>query len=903
MDAKAIYNMLVQKINKFSFGGTSVPCQLRLTSDMAVPVAVGPSGHVLIAASPYGKGRIVVMAHEAYMEEPEFGQFLQNAVSWLQPQPDSWVGVRKLNLLTEHLSKKGFNVKSLAKFDGSVGVFCCDAYHDNEAAEMVEFLKGGGGLLIGGQAWHWSYSHKEQDLQSFPGNKITRVAGISFTAAYGEKGSFPVLQKIPLQPIFTPNCKDNGEALKILLDGLTQFDLQNSSVPSSLLVHGLLAFSIAQDETGEVFLAASHYGGGRVVVIPHEGYLDQPAMQTFILNVIHWLDAGRNQQILVNPEIKHLHKMLSIHNINSKVSNLNATAGVYCCSSYSDAQAEEIHCFVSEGGGLLMAGQAWWWSYNNPGQDPTAGYPGNRILNRFGISILQHTVEQKLYKAPSVDKALKCPHFRKELSEMISHVKDHRSLQDFKSSMSHFSRKCTSFLKMKAHYSPMYTGVLEELTSVVTGSSVLKVSPEFPVKSETEKLILHLADTIYELNPGQLTTSILRPYVSTPITTITIDGSNKGEESWRSTGLYVSPGTQVTICVPPGVSGKGLQVQIGCHTDDLSHLNELKRAPVATRRFPVKSERVNVSSLWGGLLYLIVPPKSQLGSLHIVVENAVKAPYFKLGLSTVSSWQSGGRSNPAPWAELEADSIILTVPSSDVRHLDDPTPLLTLWTSIMEGISKLAAGPSPFPRPERIVADVQISAGWMHSGYPVMLHLKSVREIAQVEYMRSEGMWGPIHELGHNQQRDMWEFPPHTTEATCNLWSVYIHETVLNIPRHKAHPALKPEARKVTIKQYVVSGANLKDWTTWTCLETYLQLQEGFGWEAFIQLFSDYKAMPHSEMKKEEKMNLWAEKFSQKVKKNLVPFFKAWGWPIEDQVAKKVSSLPSWDKNPMIGYL
>lgn len=48
-----------------------------------------------------------------------------------------------------------------------------------------------------------------------------------------------------------------------------------------------------------------------------------------------------------------------------------------------------------------------------------------------------------------------------------------------------------------------------------------------------------------------------------------------------------------------------------------------------------------------------------------------------------------------------------------------------------------------------------------------------------------EDLWGPIHELGHNQQRSCWEFPSHTTECTCNLWSVYVHEEVLGINRAK----------------------------------------------------------------------------------------------------------------------
>lgn len=87
-----------------------------------------------------------------------------------------------------------------------------------------------------------------------------------------------------------------------------------------------------------------------------------------------------------------------------------------------------------------------------------------------------------------------------------------------------------------------------------------------------------------------------------------------------------------------------------------------------------------------------------------------------------------------------------------------------------------------------------------------------------------KGPWGPIHELGHNQQRGAWEFPPHTTDATCNLWSVYVHETVLGISRDKAHPDLKPEARENRIKQYVKNGAKLEEWNVWTALETYLQV-------------------------------------------------------------------------------
>lgn len=39
----------------------------------------------------------------------------------------------------------------------------------------------------------------------------------------------------------------------------------------------------------------------------------------------------------------------------------------------------------------------------------------------------------------------------------------------------------------------------------------------------------------------------------------------------------------------------------------------------------------SITCLWGGLLYIIVPQNSKLGSVPITVKGAVRAPYYKLG--------------------------------------------------------------------------------------------------------------------------------------------------------------------------------------------------------------------------------------------------------------------------------
>ncbi len=54
-------------------------------------------------------------------------------------------------------------------------------------------------------------------------------------------------------------------------------------------------------------------------------------------------------------------------------------------------------------------------------------------------------------------------------------------------------------------------------------------------------------------------------------------------------------------------------------------------------------------------------------------------------------------------------------------------------------------------RPERMAHDVDISAGYMHSGYPVMTFLDVV-DSTLVFPMTGPGHWGHFHEFGHNHQ-------------------------------------------------------------------------------------------------------------------------------------------------------
>lgn len=77
------------------------------------------------------------------------------------------------------------------------------------------------------------------------------------------------------------------------------------------------------------------------------------------------------------------------------------------------------------------------------------------------------------------------------------------------------------------------------------------------------------------------------------------------------------------------------QIQVGCHTDNLTKARKLSRAPVVTHQCCMDRTTRSVSCLWGGLLYVIVPKGSKLGSISVTIKRAMPAPYYKLGEETM----------------------------------------------------------------------------------------------------------------------------------------------------------------------------------------------------------------------------------------------------------------------------
>ncbi|XP_042343171.1 TRPM8 channel-associated factor homolog isoform X2 [Plectropomus leopardus] len=828
------YKSLMKGLKELDFRSSSVPCDLVLTGDQAFPLAVNSEGQVLVAASQYGHGRIVVLAHETYLTT--FPALVENALTWLRGDGSDnlSVGVQEyVKAVADNLSKSSFQAKVVGAFSDKlgVGVYVTDAYSAGaNMKELVAFLKAGGGVLIGGQAWHWATQNpKANAFLQFPGNKVSGVAGIYFSTAYGGKEVLPVQPQIPSSLKTLRAGKDFKDDLKVLHQGISEFDFGGDISMCEALVHGPLAFPIGTTEDGRAFLAGSYYGKGRVVVIAHEYLLKVETLASLWTNAIDWLDQGRNGVVGVAPDVKLANKS----GLKFEKTKLKKDLSVFVCNIWSDDHAE-IQDFVAEGGGLLIGGQLWYWASTHWG-NPMTEHSGNKILKKMGLGLMPPKIYGGGSNKPLVpNQAVKnANHFRHRLQRFAGSVTQGDKLtKDEEENLKQLGIECAYFLKMEAHESYQYTHVLSVLTDIMKISGMPQVSEKNPVKTPKDHLLLSVGPEAYKVSPDRdaLLPYLIKDLPSLPLVNnqrIRVTVNTAGGEEWISTGLYLSPGMKTQITIPAMIVNKSWEIQISCQSDTLNH-DELKRAPRVVERFPVTRERMQLQNMWGGLIYLVAPPNTKVEGAEVIVQQAISAPYYKSGVTTTAEWSSL-RKAPAPWAEMEFDNIILTAPSDSVRDLERPEEVERLWNEIMKGVADLAAIPQKLPRKERIVADVQISYGLLHAGYPIMMYSKYASELFSVKDAKTVGIWGQLHELGHNQQRPAWEFGGHTGEATCNLWSVYLSEEVLGVDRAKAHSTVAPAARKNTIDKYVKEGRQLSKWEVWTALETYLQAPPATG--------------------------------------------------------------------------
>ncbi|MBL8061177.1 MAG: hypothetical protein JNK63_10745 [Chthonomonas sp.] len=628
------------------------------------------------------------------------------------------------------------------------------------------------------------------------------------------------------------------------------------------------------DKDGRVMVGAVETGAGRIIAIGHNGFLGSYKTGDsgkFLQQSVDWLAFGKASKVICSHG--ELAGILKGQSGWPDWKGGRGEVAVVDAHQVKPKDVPAIQSYVRGGGGLLIAATGWGWQQGSGlSMDQ---FEANKALAPFGIGFGDGFLEKD---AGGLDAT------RKAKPE---------SGGDF----------AMKVLNGAPGDGPLAVQTLTDIMGVLpandswlgnaTKGEQAMISAKDPVRKQQFRERFAAAHLQHQIRTGKwkgeaasarmfpgLIDTAKRP--SSAEFTI-----RAGETRWQSTGLYAPAGGTIKITLPAGMKAN---LRIGAHKDKLWHLDRWERFPEITQEWPIAGTG-EFANPFGGLIYLVID-QPLTTSQRVKIEGAYPALHYVLGRTTTSDWQRQLLMNPAPWAEIESDHIVVTVPRASAEKITDPTSAAKFWDKMANAVADLAQVPHWRGFKERFVADQQISAGYMHSGYPMMTWLDVADLVVDGERLQKEGSWGHYHEIGHNHQKGDWTFDG-TGEVTNNLFTLYCFDK-LN--------GFRPKDRQFTpddcLKRYreFAKAPSFDKWKNdpFLALTMYAQLQNEFGWDAYKRVFKTYHTLKARPKNDAEKRDIWMVTFSQAVGKDLGQFFDKWHVPVSAKAKSEIASLPDW---------
>lgn len=733
------------------------------------------------------------------------------------------------------------------------------------------------------------------------------------------------MTQLPILALLAAVClqttPQHARDLDALLGGVTEV-VAPGCVVGPVACYGEKAFPVMTGRVGAVrlpLLAAARYGKGRVVLAGHEGLFgaaDRPDQRRLIVNVATWLCGDRKGRRLLMVDSRGQAETLRQAGFEVRLASFADLPGalaqadvLYMSGGRLTPEAqkpliEAIARFIEAGGGYFDGVPGWGWMQLNPTLSLASDYGGNKLTARMGLVIADGMLEQTGKEGFLADRSgLELAHAGAALKALEEHAAGRRELS--KAEMTQVAQTLSNAAGAVPPDDRLLLPKLRAITSKAGADAIPTEKRPLGLDNPQGRIACVLQNI--EMRRAPLSGLRAHPAAAEfpgPVPPdaprvdmrVTVDTS---VPDWASTGLYAPAGEAIEVTLPEGAETAGLWVRIGPHTDTNWHHDRWTRFPDISYAAPLRERVTRFGNPFGGLIYIVVPRGCALGRIEVGIKGAVEAPLFVQGKTPLHLWRSTIRKRPAPWAELATSKIILTLPAAVVRELDDPEGLLAVWDHGMDCIADLAGMSRERERPERICCDMQISAGYMHSGYPIMTFLDVPPTMVDRDKLIQGGSrvcWGFWHELGHNHQSPDWTFAG-TGETTVNLFSLFCCERVSNEPVAR-NGWLNAAVRNERLRKYFADGAKFSEWQAdpGLSLMFYVQLQQAFGWGAFQRLFAEYRELPPSERPRtdDEKRDQFLVRMSREVGFNLGPFFTAWGIPTSEAARRSLADLPEW---------
>eukprot|EP00298_Acanthocystis_sp_HF-20_P015879 c21302_g1_i2.p1 GENE.c21302_g1_i2~~c21302_g1_i2.p1 ORF type:complete len:702 (+),score=301.34 c21302_g1_i2:88-2193(+) len=470
----------------------------------------------------------------------------------------------------------------------------------------------------------------------------------------------------------------------------------------------------------------------------------------------------------------------------------------------------------------------------------------------------------------------------------------------------------------KLPYVSDYFDFWNSVSSLATSIKPSKPSATNPLTLANNPLILVENALILSLPPQLITAhpaaagfpGLANTSIPTTTVTVTINGtypgiasgfiySGAGSDGFMPVGLYARPGDLITVNISQ-TTGTAFSVLISPHTDDLSELTSLRRYPIISKKVQITSNTTYIANPFGGLIFITVLKGSTLGMINVTISGGIPSPLYQHGITTLDDWNNYQRKLSAPTSVISSNKLALYVPTAWITSLTDPVSLMNFWDKVMTANEVLMGVPRT--RAETIACDVQISAGYMHSGYPIMAPLEEF-QVVNLTLLSGSGPWGYYHEIGHNFQWSPTVIDG-TTEVTVNLFTLHAFHTVNNLTTSQARPGWNRVTDRNT---YFAAWPTRPNYSTWKsspflALDTFVLLQEAFTWSLYKTFFVEYYQVPSSSWPSDDagRRGELVKRLSTISGYNLYPYFDTWGVTINSTYISSVANLPVWKSDPII---
>lgn len=737
-------------------------------------------------------------------------------------------------------------------------------------------------------------------------------------------GSGPIKLRSPSAELSATNEGGVEKDIAQLLEGVSSLGRPGSSLPGEVIAFGEDAFLIASAGKGDAergAIGASRFSRGRIVVFGHGSFFgawEQGAGgETFLANAIRWSGNIKEPRVAFLAGGDDLRKRLS-DEFRSATSHRNfgdlpdlsdgVDVVVWVGGTLNKEQLGDLRSFVMRGGGVLLGVCPWGnqqiWDGQGKGRSIRTDLSQNQLIGEMGLVLGDATIGEAVYTLADTSVL---PHAGRAVAAATAYIQGNKPKATANVEPGAAASQVAGLLRALP---PTENTFKLQIESALVDSTFSDSVPANGKPTRKSNVAGHLGmllatETWKDAAPSEVPVAPGADFFPGAVPksakrierTIEVSAKQALNGGWISTGLYAAPGEVISLAARPSASAKGWKLRIGAHKDQLWHKDSWTRWPEITleRRIAFDGKaKFEVASPFGGPIYFVAGKGASEASF--TVDGAVEAPFFILGDDRSAEQWKMRRNAPAPWAELVCDGMILTVPSGAIRDLDNPVALMEYWQRAADCYPELRMEPQP-KRAERMVEDIQISAGWMHSGYPVMTHgAERTNHSASVdlETLTSTGNWGYFHEFGHNAQRREWTFSG-TGEVTCNLFSLYLGEKMAGIDPW-TNPWLQSQKGKPA--KHFASGADFAKWKSQPglALMMYATIQHEFGWTPFQAAFQAYLDAPSHEAPKtdNEKRDAWLVRMSQALELDLGPYFQHWGVPTSEEARAKVAHFKPW---------